>query len=227
MNLPLPKQILVHGWWQKDGAKISKSTGNIVDPIAVIDEWGLDAFRFYVLRELDIGPDGNWTDAGFRSRYQAELANGLGNLVNRSLSMLKRYRNGIVPAKSGELSNDAQKVILETKKLLGQNHLQAALQNIWTLATRANQYVDQTAPFKLAKDSAQANRLDEVLYNLTETCRILAVLLWPFLPGTAVKIYAQLGLKESPDKFSEAVWGKLNSGHQIGEPAPLFPRKDI
>ena len=100
MGLPLPKQILVHGWWQKDGAKISKSTGNIVDPIAVIDEWGLDAFRFYVLRELDIGPDGNWTDAGFRSRYQAELANGLGNLVNRSLSMLKRYRNGVVPAQS-------------------------------------------------------------------------------------------------------------------------------
>ena len=109
MGLPLPKQILVHGWWQKDGAKISKSTGNVVDPIAVIDEWGLDAFRFYVLRELDIGPDGNWTDAGFRARYSAELANGLGNLVNRSLSMLKRYRNGIVPAKSDELSADAQK----------------------------------------------------------------------------------------------------------------------
>ena len=85
----MPKQILVHGWWQKDGAKISKSTGNIVDPIAVIDEWGLDAFRYYVLRELDIGPDGNWTDAGFAARYQAELANGLGNLVNRSLSMLQ------------------------------------------------------------------------------------------------------------------------------------------
>ena len=85
LGLPLPKQLLVHGWWQKDGAKISKSTGNVVDPIAVINEWGLDAFRFYVLRELDIGPDGNWTDAGFKSRYSAELANGLGNLVNRSL----------------------------------------------------------------------------------------------------------------------------------------------
>jgi len=114
MDLPLPKQILVHGWWQKDGAKISKSTGNIVDPIAVIDEWGLDAFRFYVLRELDIGPDGNWTDAGFKSRYQAELANGLGNLVNRSLSMLKRYRNGIVPAKHDELAAAARR--LRTKR---------------------------------------------------------------------------------------------------------------
>jgi methionyl-tRNA synthetase len=226
MDLPLPKQILVHGWWQKDGAKISKSTGNIVDPIAVIDEWGLDAFRFYVLRELDIGPDGNWTDAGFGSRYQAELANGLGNLVNRSLSMLKRYRNGIVPAQSNELGADAQKVIADTRKLFEENQLQSALQSIWSLVTRANQYVDQTAPFKLAKDPAQAQRLDEVLYNLAEICRLLAVLLWPFLPGTATKICAQLGLSGSPDKFSEAAWGKLSAGHQIGEPAPLFPRKD-
>jgi methionyl-tRNA synthetase len=226
MGLPLPKQILVHGWWQKDGAKISKSTGNIVDPVAVIDEWGLDAFRFYVLRELDIGPDGNWTDAGFRSRYQAELANGLGNLVNRSLSMLKRYRNGIVPAQSNELATDAQKVVADTRKLLEENQLQSALQSIWSLVTRANQYVDHTAPFKLAKDPAQAQRLDEVLYNLAEICRVLAVLLWPFLPGTATKIYAQLGLSGAPDKYSEAAWGKLSSGHQIGEPAPLFPRKD-
>jgi methionyl-tRNA synthetase len=226
MGLPLPKQILVHGWWQKDGAKISKSTGNIVDPIAVIDEWGLDAFRFYVLRELDIGPDGNWTDAGFKSRYQAELANGLGNLVNRSLSMLKRYRNGFVPAKHDELASTAAKAADETRALLKQNQLQAALQNIWGLVTRANQYVDQTAPFKLAKDPAQAKRLDEALYNLTETCRVLAVLLWPFLPGTAVKIYAQLGLTGAPDKLDAATWGGLSPGHTIGEPAPLFPRKE-
>jgi methionyl-tRNA synthetase len=186
----------------------------------------LDAFRFYVLRELDIGPDGNWTDAGFKSRYSAELANGLGNLVNRSLSMLKRYRNGVVPARSNELAPDAEKVIAETKSLLEQNELQKALQSIWSLVTRANQYVDRTAPFKLAKDPAQAQRLDEVLYNLTEVCRIISVLLWPFLPGTAAKIYAQLGLKDEPDKFSAALWGGLNAGHQIGEPAPLFPRKD-
>jgi methionyl-tRNA synthetase len=226
MGLPLPKQILVHGWWQKEGAKISKSTGNIVDPIAVIDEWGLDAFRFYVLRELDIGPDGNWTDAGFRARYQAELANGLGNLINRSLSMLKRYRNGVAPAKHDELAAAAAKAADETHALLKQNQLQAALHSIWGLVTRANQYVDQTKPFSLAKDPTQARRLDEVLYNLTETCRVLAVLLWPFLPGTATKIYAQLGLTGAPDKFSEATWGGLQPGHKIGEPAPLFPRKE-
>ncbi|MBU6409878.1 MAG: methionine--tRNA ligase [Verrucomicrobia bacterium] len=225
-GLPLPKQILVHGWWQKDGQKLSKSTGNIVDPVAVIDEWGLDAFRYYALRELDIGPDGNWTDAGFRSRYSAELANGLGNLVHRSLSMLKRYRNGIVPPKSDDLASDAQKAAGETRSMLEQNRLQAALQCIWALVTRGNQYVDQTAPFKMAKDPAQAQRLDGVLYSLAETCRVLAVLLWPFLPATAANIYAQLGLKEAPGRFADSAWGALPPGQAIAEPAALFPRKD-
>ncbi len=247
MGLPLPKQILVHGWWQKDGAKMSKSTGNVVDPVAVINEWGVDAFRFYVVRELAIGPDGNWTDAGFKSRYQAELANGLGNLVNRSLSMLKKYRNGVIPEKpltrpaatlspsDGErdgvrgdqpLAAVAAKVVADTQALLEQSDLQGALQSIWQLVNRANQYVDQTKPFSLAKDPAQAQRLDEVLYNLVETCRVLAVLLWPFIPATATKIFAQLGLPGAPDKFSAASWGGLPAGHTIGDPAPLFPRKD-
>jgi methionyl-tRNA synthetase len=226
MGAPLPKQVLVHGWWQKDGQRMSKSTGNVVDPVAVIDEWGVDAFRFYVLRELDIGPDGNWTEAGFKARYAAELANGLGNLVNRSLSMLKRYRNGVVPKVSNELAPDAEKVVADTRALLDQNQLQAALQSIWSLVTRANQYVDHTAPFKLAKDPSKAERLDEVLYNLAEVCRILAVLLWPFLPGTASKINAQLGLAGAPDKFSGARWGGMVAGHTIGTPAPLFPRKE-
>ena len=226
MCLPLPKQILVHGWWQKDGQKISKSTGNVVDPVAVIDEWGVDAFRFYVLRELDIGPDGNSTDAGFKARYSAELANGLGNLVNRSLSMLKRYRDGVVPPRHDDLATFAAQTSRTTEALILGNRLQAALIEIWMLVTRANQYVDQTAPFKLAKDPAQAKRLDEVLYTLAETCRILAVLLWPFLPGTAAKIYSQLGLPDAPDKFSKSTWGVLTPGHRIGAPAPLFPRRD-
>jgi len=225
-GLPLPKQLLVHGFWQKDNAKISKSTGNIIDPIAVIDEWGIDAFRFYVLRELDIGPDGNWTDAGFAARYQAELANGLGNLVNRSLSMLKRYRGGVVPAVSNELKPVVEEFAQKVETAWRDNELQAALIHIWSLITRANQYVDQTAPFKLAKDPAQASRLDEVLYNLTEVCRIVAVLVSPFLPTTAARIYEQLGLRALPETFSAAQWGALPAGHTIGEPAPLFPRRD-
>jgi methionyl-tRNA synthetase len=225
-GLPLPRKVLAHGWWQKDGHKMSKSTGNVVDPIKVIDEWGVDAFRFYVLRELDIGPDGNWTDEGFRSRYSAELANGLGNLVNRSLSMLKRYRNGIVPAQSNELAEVAGKVVAETRMLLETNRIQPALLSIWSLVTRANQYVDQTAPFKLAKDPSQAARLDEVLYNLAEICRILAVLLSAFIPRTSVNIFSQLALEGAPDRYELAIWGGLKPGHVIGTPAPLFPRKD-
>ncbi len=120
----------------------------------------------------------------------------------------------------------AEKDVNETRVLLQQDQLQSTLQSIWTLISRANQYVDQTAPFRLAKDPAQAKRLDEVLYNLAETCRVLAVLLSPFLPGTAVKIYEQLGLSEAPDKFALAAWGGLEAGHKIGEPTPLFPRKD-
>jgi len=226
IGLPLPGQILVHGWWQKNGEKMSKSTGNIVDPVPVIAEWGVDAFRFYVVRELAIGPDGNWTDEGFAARYHAELANGLGNLVNRSLSMLKRYRNGIVPARHDELAPDAVRVREKTVALLKANELQAALHAIWELVTRANQYVDQTAPFKLAKDPSQSARLDEVLYNLAETCRVLSVLLVSFLPGTSAKIYAQLGLAAVPRRLDEAAWGGLAAGQQIGEPAALFPRKD-
>jgi methionyl-tRNA synthetase len=218
--------VLVHGWWQKDGEKMSKTTGNVVDPLAVINEWGLDAFRYYVTRELDIGPDGNWTDAGFQARYAAELANGLGNLVNRSLSMLKRYRNGVVPAPSAELAPDARQAAEKTTAHLRQCRLQTALEDIWGLVNRANQYVDQTAPFKLAKDPAQAARLDEVLYNLAETCRVLAVLLTPFLPETAGKIQAQLGLPARVATSAETAWGGLAKGHTIGEVAPLFPRKD-
>jgi methionyl-tRNA synthetase len=141
--------------------------------------------------------------------------------------MLKRYRSGVVPAQSDELAGEAIMIAKTTCSFLKQNQLKAALQNIWCLIDRANKYVDQTAPFKLAKDPAQARRLDEVLYNLTETCRVLAVLLWPFLPGTAVKIYGQLGLTGTPDKLEAASWGGLPAGHKIGEPAPLFPRKDV
>lgn len=226
LDLPLPAKLLVHGWWQSEGQKMSKSLGNVVDPLQVIDEWGVDAFRFYVARELSIGPDGNWTHEGFRARYQAELANGIGNLVNRSLSMLKRYRQGAVPARHDELAAAALQAVAETTAQLRACELQAALITIGGLITRANQYVDQTAPFKLAKDPAQAGRLDQVLYNLAETCRILAVLLWPFMPSAATRINAQLALAGAPDTLSAASWGRLAPGHTIGEPAPLFPRKD-
>lgn len=225
-ELPLPKKLVVHGWWQKDGQKISKSTGITVDPIQVINDWGVDAFRYYVVRELAVGPDGNWTDSGFAARYNAELANGLGNLVNRALSMLKKYRNGVLPARHDELAPDASRAVQTVRACYAAHELQDALVNTWALVTRANQYVDQTAPFKLFKDPAQAGRLDEVLYNLVEVCRILAILVWPVIPGTSQKMFQQLGLTGVADTFSEAAWGRLPAGHAVGEPAALFPRRD-
>ncbi len=236
-GLPLPRQICVHGWWQKDGEKMSKSIGNVVNPLEVIDEWGLDAFRFYLVRELDIGPDGNWTDQGFQSRYSAELANGLGNLVNRALSMIRRYRNGILPkpsrnqesaanAETTSLPAEASQTVAAVKNQLRRRQLQAALRATWSLIAKANQYIDRTAPFKLAKQPGQADRLDEILYNLAETVRILAILIWPTLPNAAERIFAQLGIEGKPDRLAGAVWGQLPKGHPIGNPEPLFPRKD-
>lgn len=227
MGLPLPEQILAHGFWQKDGEKISKSTGNIVDPNAVIAEWGLDAFRYYVTRELALGGDGNWTDSGFQSRYQSELANGLGNLVNRSLSMLNRYRGGKVPAVSNELAKESAAFIQDARSHYEKYELQEALIAIWGLIARANQYVDQTAPFKLAKDPAQTERLNAVLYNLAEVCRIIALLVAPVLPDTSAKILEQLNLGRSVQTLASLSWGGLPQNHQIGQPSPLFPRKDL
>jgi methionyl-tRNA synthetase len=246
MGLPLPKQILAHGWWQKDGTKMSKSTGNVVDPIAVIDEWGVDAFRFYVVRELAIGPDGNWTDAGFQARYVAELQNGLGNLLNRTLNMLKKYRDSVVPAYSAEDADSAQaEAQIELSKMadvandfsftaqaiefLKKNQLQDSLKAIFQLVSAANVYIEINKPYGktgLAMFPEKAKRLDTVLYSLLETCRILSVLLTPFLPSSSAKILAQLGFEQTGSTVWDAKWGNLPAGHVVGEPLPLFPRKD-
>jgi methionyl-tRNA synthetase len=225
MKLPLPKHILVHGWWQKDGEKLSKSTGNVVDPIAVINEWGLDAFRFYLVRELDIGPDGNWTDAGFRSRYQAELANGLGNLVNRSLSMIKRYREGLVPAGKNLLDKEIAETRARVIAAYQANALQEALAQCGALVTRANQFIDQTSPFKLAKDPQRAAELNDILRTLAEVCRTLGTLLWPVIPSIAEKLQVQLGFPATGTNLAQ-VTPPIPDGHPIGEIFPLFPRKD-
>ena len=227
LGAPLPKTILTHGWWQKDGAKLSKSTGNVVDPLAIIAEWGLDAFRYYVVRELGIGPDGNWTDEGFRVRYNSELANGLGNLLNRAVNMLNKYRDGVVPKASSFLAAEAAQAVAKTRAAYLEPAPQDALVAAWELVNRANLYVEQTKPFSLAKDPTKAAELDEVLYNLVEACRTLAVLIWPVMPGTSEKIFAQLKVCAEPSDWNQSAWGGLQEGHRVGAPVPLFPRKDL
>ena len=228
MGAPLPKQVLVHGWWQKDGQRMSKSTGNVVDPVAVIDEWGVDAFRFYVLRELDIGPDGNWTEAGFKARYSAELANGLGNLVNRSLSMLKRYRNGVVPKASNELAPEAEKVVAETRALLDQNQLQGALQSIWSLVTQGQSVRGPHRAVQAGQRPGQSRAPGRSRFitwrksaGYSRCCSGRSCRERP------ARINAQLGLPGAPDNSPAARWGGLAAGHAIGTPAPLFPRKEL
>jgi methionyl-tRNA synthetase len=225
MGLPLPRQVLVHGFWQKEGQRLSKSTGNVIDPVAVIDEWGLDAFRYYLVRELDIGPDGNWTDTGFRARYQSELANGLGNLVNRSLSMIHRYRGGRVPCGASQLARETLDTWNRTVAAYRANSLQEAVQQCGSLVTRANQYIDQTSPFKIAKDPARSVDLDNILVTLAEVCHVLGVLLWPVMPGAAEKLQRQLGLKSINTNLSQPP-PPLAADHALGEIFPLFPRKE-
>lgn len=178
------------------------------------------------MRELAIGPDGNWTDESFANRYHAELANGLGNLVNRSLSMLTRYREGIVPPQHDELAAEA---ISARDKLVGElksNELQAGLMTIWSFIAKMNQYVDETAPFKLAKDPEQTERLGEVLYNLAEGCRLLAIWLQPYLPTTSHRIMEQLNHSTDLANLAEEGWGGLRAGHNTNMPEALFPRRD-
>ena len=227
MKLPLPKQVLVHGWWQKDGEKLSKSTGNVVDPLAVIDEWGLDAFRYYVVRELDIGPDGNWTDAGFRSRYQAELANGLGNLVNRSLSMIKRYRDGLVPRGANQL----EKEISETRaRVIAAYRRECACRKRWCNADRSSRAPINTltkpARSSWPKTRQRAGELNDILHTLAEVCRALGTLLWPVIPGVAEKSKASWAFPKTGTTLAEAT-APIPEGHPIGEVFPLFPRKDV
>ncbi|MCX7826723.1 MAG: class I tRNA ligase family protein [Verrucomicrobiae bacterium] len=232
-GIPLPAQIVAHGWWTRDGQKMSKSVGNVVDPVKVVEAWGADALRYYLLRELPIGSDGDWTDSNFARRYNGELANDLGNLVNRSLSMINRYCAGIVPqpgaaeAMDAELQALASETVKRFPARVAKLELNQLLGDIWELVRKGNQYVDQAAPWALAKDPAKAARLGTVLYHLAETNRIISILLTPFVPTTADKIRAQLGLGQPTPALADAGrWGMLPAGQPLGAVAPLFPKKE-
>jgi methionyl-tRNA synthetase len=233
LDLPLPKHLLVHGFWTNSGAKISKSNAkSLVDPVPYVEKFGPDALRYFVLREMVLGQDADFSDERFETRYQGDLGKKLGNLVQRSLSMIGRYRAGRVPTYDGfhltpaetDLRSDA--VVEEYRRAVDQFAPHLALQAVWELVARANQYVEETAPFKLAKDPAQAKRLDVVLGHLAETVRRLSVLIQAALPFTAEKIRAQLNLRPGPVPLREAEFGQSLRDHQLAAPAILFPPLD-
>ncbi len=230
----LPTTIFAHGWWTVNGEKMSKSRGNVVDPNAIVDEFGVDAFRYFLLREVPFGQDGDFSRDAMVGRINSELANDLGNLLNRSLTMIERFAQGTVPAHAHAADTEMETRLRKTINGLfaaAERHVtnlefNRALEAIWELVQLGNQYIDKSAPWTLAKKAEDKARLDNVLYHGAETLRILGLALYPFMPQTAQEMIRQLGLTVdlSNPAADELNWGYLPAGTRIAKGAPLFPR---
>ena len=227
LGLDLPKTIYAHGWWTVNGEKMSKSRGNVIDPGAVADEFGVDPFRYFVLREVPFGQDGDFSRQAFIGRYNSDLANDLGNLVSRTLTMIERYADGRIPHRGAD--DDFEELVAAAAREVGNSlrdfQFHRALQEIWIVIDRANRHIETSAPWVLAKNPDAGPHLGAVLYTLAETLRHIGRLLSPFMPGTARAIFDSLGLSDVPDG-GPAAWGALATGQAIHKAPPLFPRLD-
>lgn len=232
LDLPLPKTVFGHGWLLFDDNKMSKSKGNVVDPNALFDEFGVDPIRYFLLREISFGQDGNFNRRALIERTNSDLANDLGNLLNRSLAMLNKYFDGVVPnpGKLESIDCELKQFATDTRnkivRLIDELAINEALAALWQFIGRANKYIDETAPWALAKDPAEHQRLSTVMYNLIEVQRIIALLVKSFIPDTGVKIWQQLGISDSLDDqlFDNADWGGLRPGTKTRKGDPIFPR---
>jgi methionyl-tRNA synthetase len=226
----------VHGYWGEEASKMSKSLGNVVNPLDLVDKYGLDPFRYFLMREMVFGLDASFSELALVQRLNSDLANDLGNLLQRSLTMTHRYLQGSIPPPGApealdlELQEKAGQILRDYPEKMRGLQFHQALMLVWELIGQTNRYIDFTEPFRVAKDPDQRERLGTILYHILEVNRLLAVLLWPVMPETSQRISEQLGVQppgECGDFDRLGQWGGLQSGGTVRKAEPLFPRVDL
>ena len=234
MGEPLPKKVFGHGWLLLGGGKMSKSKGNVVDPYILAGRFGVDALRYFLMREFPLGSDGNFSNELLISRINSDLANDYGNLLSRTVAMVEKYFNGTLPTERAgadsdcELNTMAGELRGKYEKLMDSFQTQAALEEVFKVISRANKYIDENAPWVLAKDAANTPRLASVMYNLLETLRICTQLLTPFMPESTVKAADQIGVPAQLRTWEAAGnWGSLPADVTVHRGDTLFPRIDM